>query len=112
MQKFVEERNWEGFHNTKNLAASISIEAAELLELFQWLDTSEAESKADSDVEFRENISDEMADVILYVLSLANRLNLDVSLSVRNKLEKNRRKYPASEFKGKFVTKSGGTLQA
>lgn len=94
MNDFVEQRNWSRFHTPKNLAGSVAIESAELLELFQWLTTEEATEKAKTDVAFRERIGEEMADVLLYLLSLANALDIDVSTVTFDKVEKNNRKYP------------------
>lgn len=94
MNDFVIERNWSKFHTPKNLAGSVSIEASELLELFQWMTTDEAKDRAMNDDEFRTKISDEMADVLLYLLSLANALHIDVASSTFKKIEKNKIKYP------------------
>ena len=94
MQEFVVERDWTKFHTPKNLAGSVAIEASELLELFQWLTTEDATERAKGDQEFRTKIGDEMADVLLYLLSLANALNIDVSTATINKIEKNKIKYP------------------
>ncbi len=99
MQNFVEDREWSRFHTPKNLAGSVAIESAELLELFQWLTTEEATEKAKSDNAFRERIGEEMADVLLYLLSLANALDMDVSKITLDKVEKNKRKYPVEEAK-------------
>lgn len=97
MNHFVLERDWSKFHTPKNLAASVSIEAAELLELFQWSTPDEAQTKANADPHFRGMIADEMSDVFLYLLSLANCLQLDVADSIFQKLEKNRKKYPLAK---------------
>lgn len=102
MQSFVEERNWMQYHTPKNLAGSISIEAAELLELFQWLTPEEAAELSEQDPEFRQSVSEEMSDVILYLLALANRIDLDISSAVTAKLQKNRSKYPVQDYYGRF----------
>lgn len=102
MQTFVDERAWNEFHNPKNLAASVSIEAAELLEQFQWLTLPESMEKALSDESFRGEVSDELADVFLYLLALANVMQLDISEAVLKKLEKNRIKYPVGKFYGDY----------
>ncbi len=94
MNDFVEQRNWSRFHTPKNLAGSVAIESAELLELFQWLTTEEATDRSKTDTAFRERIGEEMADVLLYLLSLANALDIDVSKATFDKVEKNNRKYP------------------
>lgn len=97
MQKFVSERNWEAFHVPKNLSLSIAIEAAEIMELYQWLTPEEALDVSLNDPEFREKVSDEIADVFLYLISLANVLGIDMSQSVTKKLAKNRLKYPKGQ---------------
>ncbi|MED4455142.1 nucleotide pyrophosphohydrolase [Metabacillus fastidiosus] len=88
INNFRDERNWRQYHNPKDLAISISIEAAELLEDFQWKSSEEA-LKANS-----ENIKEEIADVLIYSLMLCSELDLDVEQIIQEKLEKNREKYP------------------
>jgi dCTP diphosphatase len=101
MAAFVAERQWERFHQPKNLAMSLAIEAAELMEEFQWLDVAESGAVA-ADPAKREAISDEMADVLAYLLSLANRLDIDLAEAFVRKMAKTRRKYPAEEFRGRW----------
>jgi len=101
MNDFVEERDWSRFHTPKNLAGSVAIESAELLELFQWLTPEQAAERSKNDDAFRERIGEEMADVLLYLLSLANAVDIDLSKATYDKVEKNKRKYPkdiASQF--------------
>ena len=92
MREFVAERHWHHFHNGKNLAMSLAIEAGELMEHFQWLTSEEVldPHKLDQD-----GIKDELADVVCYALSLANSLNIDLSQAIEQKMVKNRLKYPA-----------------
>jgi NTP pyrophosphatase (non-canonical NTP hydrolase) len=92
LRSFVAERNWQQFHASENLAKSISIEAAELLELYQW--DSEAEEA---------RLKDELADVLTYCLLLADRHNFDVTEIVLEKLEQTKAKYPVEKAKGKSV---------
>jgi NTP pyrophosphatase (non-canonical NTP hydrolase) len=92
MQQFVRERSWEQFHNARNLAMSLAIEAGELMEHFQWHTTSEVVAGERLD---REGIRDELADVICYALSLANALDIDIAQAIEQKMVKNRTKYPA-----------------
>jgi NTP pyrophosphatase (non-canonical NTP hydrolase) len=92
LRDFVDERNWNKYHHPKELAISIAIEAAELLEIFQW------DEKADiqdikTDAETMNKIKEEIADVMMYILCLANKLDIDLSEAVLAKLEKNRTKY-------------------
>lgn len=99
--EFVAERQWEKYHDAKNLSASIAIEAAELMELFQWVRNDELASFL-ADPRHRAAAAEELADVLCYALSLANVLRIDVAAAVQDKVEKNRRKYPADEFRGSF----------
>ena len=96
IQTFVDERDWRQFHTPKNLAMSLAIEAAELMEHFQWLDRDESIARG-RDPARRGAI----ADVCCYLLSLVNALDLDLSEIVRSKLVKNAEKYPAEKFRGR-----------
>jgi NTP pyrophosphatase (non-canonical NTP hydrolase) len=98
---FVEEREWQPFHTPKNLSMSISIEAAELMEQFQWLTPDESRA-ATSNAAQGAAIAGELADVMIYCLSLANVLDLDISSAVTDKLSNNEIRYPATEFRGRF----------
>ena len=98
---FVNARDWQPFHSPKNLSMSIAIEAAELMERFQWLTTEEAQDAVQEPGE-RAPVADELADVMIYCLSLSNALDLDVSSAVMDKLETNEHRYPAEEFRGRF----------
>lgn len=101
MKVFVNDRKWKKYHTPKNLAESISIEAAELLEEFQWKSEEEI-GRLLEDFEKKKSVEEEIADVMIYCLSLANRLDINVSESVIEKLESNKEKYPVEEFKGKY----------
>ncbi|MFC5993891.1 nucleotide pyrophosphohydrolase [Pseudonocardia hispaniensis] len=90
LRAFVEERDWAQFHSLSNLARSISIEAAELLECFQWSDDAE-----------QERVEAELADVLTYCLLLADRLHVDPDAIVLAKLEQTKRKYPVKSARGK-----------
>jgi NTP pyrophosphatase (non-canonical NTP hydrolase) len=98
MADFVRERDWEQFHTPKNISMSIAIEAAELMEHFQWL-TVEQSKTLDADA--LKDIGEELADIIIYSLSMANFLQLDLAETVLAKMEKNIRKYPADQVQGK-----------
>ena len=98
---FVAERDWGQFHTPKNLSVSLAIEAAELMEHFQWLTPEQSRSVVDKPDKLAE-VGDELADVLCYALALANELRLDVTTCVRNKMVKNAQKYPAEEFRGRF----------
>jgi NTP pyrophosphatase (non-canonical NTP hydrolase) len=88
LDQFIDERNWRKSQNPKDLAISISIEAAELLEDFQWFSSEEALQKN------KENIREEIADVLIYSFMLCSRLDLDVKEIIEEKMVKNGRKYP------------------
>lgn len=88
VNKFRDDRNWRQYHNPKDLAISISIEAAELLEDFQWISSEKALQTN------KENIREEIADILIYSLMLCSDLDLDVQKIVEEKLEKNQKKYP------------------
>lgn len=88
VKAFRNERNWRQFHNEKDLAISINLEAAELLELFQW----KASEKVLETKE--EELKDELADILIYAIMLADNLELDIEAIINHKLDKNAEKYP------------------
>lgn len=89
---FVKVRNWSQYHNPKNLSMSIAIEASELMEIFQWSSFVDTWDICDSNE--ITHVKDELADIMIYCLSLANQLNIDVSESIEEKIDKNAIKYP------------------
>lgn len=91
--KFRDERRWKKAHNPKNLAMAIAVEAAELMELFAWKNLRQAEKMKENSKELRK-IRDELADVIIYCLAFADKLEIDLSKAILDKLAKNRKKYP------------------
>lgn len=95
--KFVEERDWSQFHNPKDLAISLSLEASEVLEHFQWKNSEEMLKHVQ---EHKEDVADELADVLYWVLLMANYLNIDVVAASECKLLKNATKYPVEKAKG------------
>ena len=101
LRQFVDERDWQSFHNPKNLAMSLAIEAAELMEHFQWLTPEEA-SQAAVDPDQREAICDEIADCLAYVLAMANTIDIDLSTELARKMEKNAAKYPIETSRGRY----------
>ncbi len=102
VNRFVSERDWEQFHSPKNLSMSIAIEAAELMEHFQWNTVSEARLLT-RDPEKYEQVNQEVADIAIYLLSLCRSLNIDLSRAVGEKLRLNREKYPLEEFWGRYT---------
>lgn len=101
VRRFVDERDWVQFHTPKNLAMSAAIEAAELMEHFQWL-TPEASLNVTSNPGEKDAVGEELADVVCYLLALANSLGLDVADCVERKMAKNAVKYPADKFRGRY----------
>ncbi|MSQ91907.1 MAG: nucleotide pyrophosphohydrolase [Gammaproteobacteria bacterium] len=97
LRVFVAERDWDQFHSPKNLAMALSVEAAELVELFQWL--TEAESTA-LDADRRWRAADELADVLVYLVRIADRLDIDLLQAAGEKLERNAVKYPVERVRG------------
>jgi NTP pyrophosphatase (non-canonical NTP hydrolase) len=98
--QFRDERNWKQFHNAKDLAISISLEAAELLECFQWKSDKDIESMIE-DPKMIAEISYELADVFIYILLLSDHLKVDLYDAVMEKLEINKTKYPVEQSFGK-----------
>ena len=92
VKEFVDERDWDQFHNPKDLALALSIEAAELNEVFLWKSPEEAD---------REKIAEELADVFTYAFIMAEKCGLDVAEIVRRKLAVNAQKYPVEKARGK-----------
>jgi NTP pyrophosphatase (non-canonical NTP hydrolase) len=97
--ELVAERDWSKFHNPKNLAMALAVEAAELMELFTW--QTEAETAEPMKNELRQSAIDELADVVIFALAFANRCDVDLAQAITAKLAKNREKYPAHEFQGR-----------
>lgn len=97
LRDFAEKREWTQFHSPKNLAMALSVEAAELLEHFQWLTE---EQSANPEPARLVAIADEIADVQLYLIRLADRLNIDIAQAVVQKTQKNEEKYPVEKVRG------------
>lgn len=95
LRRFAAEREWDAYHTPKNLAMALTVEAAELAEIFQWL-TPEQSSLARGDAVLQERVADELADVLLYLAQIADRTGVDLESAVEHKLVKNARKYPAA----------------
>lgn len=94
INRFRDERDWKQFHNEKDLAISISLEASELLELFQWKESAEVVEVS------LDRIKEELADVFIYSLMMADNLNLDIKEIIETKMELNKKKYPVELSKG------------
>ena len=100
LRKFRDDRDWAQFHDPKNLAEAISIEAGELQELFLWKNKEKIAQLLKEDEKFRKEVGEELADVINFCLNLANSINLDVSSTVKDKINKSNGKYPVEKAKG------------
>jgi NTP pyrophosphatase (non-canonical NTP hydrolase) len=99
VRKFCEERDWDQFHGAKELAVALIIESAELLERFRFKSDKEIEELF-KDSEKREKISEEMADVLYFLLRLAQKYNIDLTTELKKKIEKNGKKYPVEKARG------------
>lgn len=97
LRRFAAERDWEQFHTPKNLAMALSVEVAELLEHFQWLT---AEQSSALDPESMARVREEMADVLLYLVRLADRLDVDLIAAAADKMVRNAQKYPVAKARG------------
>lgn len=97
LRAFAAERDWDQFHSPKNLASALAVEAAELLEPFQWLTE---EQSRNLDGKRRAAVADELADVQIYLIRLADKLDIDLLQVVRTKIVRNAEKYPVESFKG------------
>lgn len=110
MRAFVDDRDWRQFHSPKNLSMSLAIEAAELMEHFQWIEVP-ASRQLKNDPTKLAAIGEELADVLTYAVALANELDLDISEIVRAKMAKNAVKYPAAEFRGRYGNEDRGAAK-
>ena len=96
INNFIENRNWSQYHNLKDLAISISLESAELLELFQWKNNI---NSIKEDPIFLQKMKDELADIFIYSIIMSNNLGIDISNAIKQKLDKNNTKYPVEKLK-------------
>jgi dCTP diphosphatase len=99
LRSFAAERDWDQFHTPKNLATSISVEAAELLELFQW-SRGQKDWNEVSDPSVRTRIEAELADILLYVIRFADKAGIDLQAVAEHKIASNAEKYPPAKFRG------------
>jgi dCTP diphosphatase len=97
LERFAKVRDWDQFHTPKNLAMALTVEAGELLEIFQWLTPEQSNSL---DQEKREHLADELGDILIYLVRLSSVSGIDLLDAARAKLEKNKQKYPATRVKG------------
>ncbi len=97
--EFRDKRDWKQFHNPKDLAISISIEAGELLEIFQWKNEAEAKALL-SDPAKRKRVEEELADIVIFCFSMSDATGIDIEEAIKKKLEQNEKKYPVEKAKG------------
>ena len=97
LKRFVQQRDWEQYHSPKNLAMALAGEAAEILEIFQWLTEEQSRKLGREDLEA---LKDELADTFIYLLEIAGSFQIDLLAAVQNKIRKNALKYPREKAKG------------
>jgi NTP pyrophosphatase (non-canonical NTP hydrolase) len=97
VRAFVAERDWDRFHSPKNLAMALSVEASELVELFQWLTEEQSDSLRGAE---RQRVAEELADVLWFLVRLSDRLDIDLLEAAERKLAENAKKYPADRVRG------------
>ena len=102
LREFALDREWEQFHSPKNLATALAVEAAELLEPFQWLTEAESRHLAENPADFS-RVEEEIADVMIYLLRLADQLEINLERAVEEKIRKNGEKYPIALARGNAV---------
>ena len=98
---FIRERDWEQFHDPKNLSMASATEAAELMEHFRWVKNDPSREQI-KDPKARAEVAEELADILAFTLSFANAANIDVTSALQAKMAKNARKYPADEYQGRY----------
>ena len=98
LQKFAADRDWEKFHSPKNLTMALSVEVAELVEIFQWSNSGGLDEIENPNI--RKNIEEELADIFIYLLKISDKLNLDIEKTIHDKIEKNEKKYPIDKSFG------------
>lgn len=100
IRKFSEERDWEKFHNPKNLSMALSVEASELLEIFQWLTLEQSENLSE---EKKEHAKQEMADIAVYLIRMCMSFNIDLEEAIIEKMKLNEKKYPLIDENGNKI---------
>ncbi len=100
IRKFTDERNWGKYHSPKNLSMALSAEVGELLEIFQWLNDKESKNLSEKDLQ---ETKEELADIMIYLIRIADRLNIDLEDAIEEKLKINAKKYPIELSKDNAV---------
>ena len=100
IRKFADERNWEKYHNPKNLSMALSGEAGELIEIFQWINSDDSHNLSDEDLQAAK---EELADIMIYLIRIADKLDIDLESAVKEKLKLNSKKYPIELAKNNSI---------
>ena len=98
--QFADERDWDQFHTIKNLSMALSVESSELLELFQWAKDEEIQDWIKNDANKKNQIAEEVADIFMYLLKIADKAEIDLESAIKNKMQKNAEKYPVEKARG------------
>ena len=98
LKKFTKDRNWEQYHNPKNLTMALSVEVAELVEIFQWSNSGGLDEIKNEKI--KEKIKEEVADIFIYLLNICEKLDLDITTIINDKIDKNEIKYPVNKSYG------------
>ena len=100
IRRFTNERNWDRFHSPKNLAMALSVEASELVEIFQWLNQEESKNL---NMKEKESVKEELADIFIYLIRIADKLDIDLEKAITHKMKVNAKKYPVELSKDNAV---------
>ena len=100
IREFASERNWDKYHTPKNLSMALSVEASELVEIFQWLTQEESKNIDPKDIQ---SVKDEVADILIYLIRIADKLDIDLEEAILEKIKKNSEKYPVELSKDNAV---------
>jgi len=100
IREFSSERNWDKYHTPKNLSMALSVEASELVEIFQWLTQEESKNIDSKDIQ---SVKDEVADILIYLIRIADKLDIDLEKAILEKIKKNSEKYPVELSKDNAV---------
>ena len=101
MAEFIRQRDWEQFHDPKNLSIAIATEAAELMEHFRWVKNDDSRELVKDPAKLLE-VREELADILAFAFSFANSCGIDITTAVREKMIKNARKYPVEKYRGRY----------
>jgi NTP pyrophosphatase (non-canonical NTP hydrolase) len=97
IKKFVTDREWEKFHSPKNISMALSVEASELVEIFQWQSNDEYKNNAET----KNKVKDEVSDIFYYLVRMCQKMDIDLETAFYEKMKKNKLKYPIDKYKGK-----------